>query len=359
MSYCETCSTEYETTKKFCKICGSNLVAIKQDNENLSSSILDDKISDYDQTNDCENEFNSSVIETEKVINNISDDSKDALNGQSTPPIVSINEISSPLNYSVVTDIDCVTTSPVESEQIKDRQDDGDFFHHDNNHKEDLPSSDIHDNRELESLQKSSSPDQANTLKSNSESSFATNTNSRNSVFKSIGTVINGNFNRASVIKPIVIVMLSILLIGVGYWVYIKYSSVNIPQLKTNGLTSNKQQVVTVQSKTPNQVFEVIKKANLTKDIGLFMSCYSTKFKLLDNKKRDTLTGWHKYDYNSLNYDIKGLTIHKDKASGIVEWVFSAHSKDTKKTISISTLYNVVLEKENDGIWKIVFLEKL
>jgi len=89
------------------------------------------------------------------------------------------------------------------------------------------------------------------------------------------------------------------------------------------------------------------------------MSCYSTKFKLLDNKKRDTLTSWHKYDYNSLNYDIKGLTIHKDKASGIVEWVFSAHSKDTKKTISISTLYNVVLEKENDGIWKIVFLEKL
>ena len=371
MSYCETCSTEYENCKIYCKICGSKLVTIKAEDENLSSTSLDNQRSDCDQENERENAFNPPVIETEKVINDISDNSREPLTVQSTPSIVAINETSSPLDYSVIARIEAIneisspldysaiarndydTTSPVVSEPINDS-------HSDKNLKEDLPASDIHDICKEESLQTLSLSDQANTSKSNPESSSATNTSLRIPFSKSIRTAITEKLHRVSVIKPLVIVMLSILLIGIGYWIYIKYLPVNILSLKTKGPTSIKQQqVVTLQSQAPNQVFETIKKANLTKDINLFMSCYSPKFKLLDSKKRDTLTNWNQYDYNALNYDIKGLTIHKDKASGIVEWIFSVQTKDTKKTFSKSILYNVVLEKTSDGTWKIVFLEKL
>lgn len=353
MSYCEACSTEYENCKIYCKICGSKLVTIKSDDENLSSSSLDNPRSDCDQENERENASNSPVTEAEKIINDISDNSKEPLTSQSTPSIEAINEISSPLDYSVIARNDYNTTSPVVSEPINDS-------HSDKNLKEDLPASDIHDICKEESLQTLSLSDQANTSKSNSESSSATNTSLRIPFLKSIRTAINEKLHRVSVMKPLVIVMLSILLIVIGYWIYIKYLPVNILSLKTKGPTSIKQQqVVTLQSQAPNQVFETIKKANLTKDINLFMSCYSPKFKLLDSKKRDTLTNWNQYDYNALNYDIKGLTIHKDKASGIVEWIFSVQTKDTKKTLSKSILYNVVLEKTSDGIWKIVFLEKL
>ena len=91
----------------------------KGENENLSSTSLDNQRSDCDQENERENAFNPPVIETEKVINDISDNSREPLTVQSTPSIVAINETSSPLDYSVIARIEAINEISPENVPFK------------------------------------------------------------------------------------------------------------------------------------------------------------------------------------------------------------------------------------------------
>ena len=68
-------------------------------------------------------------------------------------------------------------------------------------------------------------------------------------------------------------------------------------------------------------VFENIRRANLQKNIDLFMSCFSRDFNDAEGKRKDTLKIWETFNYHDLSYDLKKQTISGDRADVRLEWV--------------------------------------
>lgn len=104
------------------------------------------------------------------------------------------------------------------------------------------------------------------------------------------------------------------------------------------------------------KVFEAIKQANITKDINLFLSCYSTVFPNLEEKKEKTIRTWKDMDITSLNFMIRDLIAHQNITEVTIDWQITARSTDSGQTETFNTTNNVVLQKEGDQ-WKIVNLK--
>jgi ketosteroid isomerase-like protein/RNA polymerase subunit RPABC4/transcription elongation factor Spt4 len=100
------------------------------------------------------------------------------------------------------------------------------------------------------------------------------------------------------------------------------------------------------------ELLEKIRRANLRKDIDLFMSCYSTDFKDRETRERTTLKYWDNFNYLDLSYDIKSHSISGDAAKARVEWSIRIAPRSGGKTQESKTLLDVVLKKE-DNDWKI------
>jgi len=100
------------------------------------------------------------------------------------------------------------------------------------------------------------------------------------------------------------------------------------------------------------ELLEKIRRANLRKDIDLFMSCYSTDFKDRDARERTTLKYWDNFNYLDLSYDIKSHSISGDAAKARVEWSIRIAPRIGGKGQESKTLLDVVLKKE-DNDWKI------
>ena len=99
-------------------------------------------------------------------------------------------------------------------------------------------------------------------------------------------------------------------------------------------------------------VFENIRRANLQKDIGLFMSCFSRDFSGAEGKRKDTLKMWETFNYQDLSYDLKKQTISGDMADVRLEWVVRTSERTGGKLRDGRTVLDVTLKKE-DGHWKI------
>ena len=100
------------------------------------------------------------------------------------------------------------------------------------------------------------------------------------------------------------------------------------------------------------KLFENIRRANLKKDIDLFMSCYSAGFKDQEGKKRETLKNWENFTYINLSYNLKEHTISGDTAGIRVEWVIHFYPKEGNQPQESKTVLDVTLNREPDG-WKI------
>ena len=99
-------------------------------------------------------------------------------------------------------------------------------------------------------------------------------------------------------------------------------------------------------------VFENIRRANLQKNIDLFMSCFSRDFKGAERKRKDTLKMWETFNYHDLSYDLKKQTISGDTADVRLEWVIRTSERVGGKPNNGRTVLDVTLKRE-DGYWKI------
>jgi hypothetical protein len=104
------------------------------------------------------------------------------------------------------------------------------------------------------------------------------------------------------------------------------------------------------------KVFENIKQANMTKDINLFLSCYSTAFPNMEEKKDKTLQTWKDMDITALSYSMRDLISQQNSAEVTIDWQIISKSADSGKTETFNTTNNVVLQREG-GQWKIVDLK--
>lgn len=110
------------------------------------------------------------------------------------------------------------------------------------------------------------------------------------------------------------------------------------------------------REKEIRKLFETIKQANLTKDINLFISCYSMDFPDIEEKKNKTLQNWEAMDLNALNYSMRDLSFHQNTAEVTIDWLITTRWTENDQVETINTTNKVILRKEGDQ-WKIANLK--
>jgi ketosteroid isomerase-like protein/RNA polymerase subunit RPABC4/transcription elongation factor Spt4 len=106
------------------------------------------------------------------------------------------------------------------------------------------------------------------------------------------------------------------------------------------------------------ELLEKIRKANLEKDIHLFMSCYSKDFKEWEEKKKTTLESWGNFNFLNLTYDLKTCSISGNVVIARVEWLIRFSQKNGGTSQDSKTALEVTLKKE-EGAWKIEGIKSL
>jgi hypothetical protein len=99
-------------------------------------------------------------------------------------------------------------------------------------------------------------------------------------------------------------------------------------------------------------LFENVRKANLQKNIDLFMSCFSRDFKGKDGKRLDALKMWENFNYLDLTYDLKNKSISGDTSHIRLEWLVKTSQRGSGKIQEGKTLLDVTLKRE-ENLWKI------
>jgi len=161
---------------------------------------------------------------------------------------------------------------------------------------------------------------------------------------------------RPSALATAAVILL--LLIGLGYLFWQRY-----PQ--SNRITSTESTSPALPSPPDPQtvakneeaekigsVFDNIRRANLQKNIDLFMSCFSRDFSGTERKRKDTLKIWETFNYHDLSYDFKKQTIVGDVADVRLEWVVKTSERAGGKPHNGRTVLDVTLKREGDT-WKI------
>ncbi len=163
---------------------------------------------------------------------------------------------------------------------------------------------------------------------------------------------------------------IAVLCIAAGYLLWSTYShvvpskpdsTVISPSIK-EASTPPPASVVALPSVAPHagaeeidkikSLLENIRKANLTKDIDLFLSCYSKDFKDREGKKKSTLESWDTFNFLDLTYDLRNHSVSGDIVRARVEWIVRFSSKGGGQSQETKTMLDVVFKKE-DGTWKI------
>ena len=167
-----------------------------------------------------------------------------------------------------------------------------------------------------------------------------------------------GNFLRP---LPLMIVGgIFILVIALGYFLWGKPSSSGTPL--SQEITSPSVGTTSPQSQSPvskkeeaekiRSLFENIRQANLKKNIGLFMACYSRDFEDKEGKRLAALATWENFNYLNLSYYLKKQIITGDTADVRVEWLITTSPKAGGQPQDTRTVLNVMLSRE-EGNWKI------
>ena len=151
-----------------------------------------------------------------------------------------------------------------------------------------------------------------------------------------------------------------ILMVALGYFLWQKPSSLS-PTLSKEiaatpaGTPSPQGQSPVSKNEEAEKIrvlFENIRQANLKKNIGLFMSCYSHDFEDKEGKRLAVLETWENTNDLDLSYHLKKQTITGDTADVRVEWLIRTSPKAGGKPQDSRTVLHVMLSRE-EGNWKI------
>jgi len=148
--------------------------------------------------------------------------------------------------------------------------------------------------------------------------------------------------------------------VALGYLFWQKPSSSSTPVSKeiaspSAGTPSPQSHPPVSENKEVEKIralFDNIRQANLKKNIGLFMSCYSRDFEDKEGKRLAVLETWENLNYLDLSYHLKKQSITGDAADVRVEWFIKTSPKAGGQPQNNRTVLNVTLCRE-EGNWKI------
>jgi cell fate (sporulation/competence/biofilm development) regulator YmcA (YheA/YmcA/DUF963 family) len=175
------------------------------------------------------------------------------------------------------------------------------------------------------------------------------------------GNVVSPEF-AGGLLRPLTLttgIVILLLILAGGYLLWQRYpQSIRPASIETtsslSSLPSPDPPTVTENEEVEKigSVFETIKRANLQKNIDLFMSCFSRDFTGAEGKRKDTLKVWETFNYHDLSYDLKKQTISGDTADVRLEWVVRTSERVGGKPQNGKAVLDVTLKRE-DGHWKI------
>lgn len=99
-------------------------------------------------------------------------------------------------------------------------------------------------------------------------------------------------------------------------------------------------------------LLEKIKRANLEKDIHLFLFCYAKDYKDREGKKRSTLESWENFNFLDLTFNLESFALTGNIARARVAWSARFTPKGGGPPQESQTNLDVVFKKE-EGNWKI------
>jgi hypothetical protein len=106
------------------------------------------------------------------------------------------------------------------------------------------------------------------------------------------------------------------------------------------------------------KVLNVLRDAQLKKNITEFMSVYSTTFPGFDEKREKTTESWENYDYVNLVFTVdKVQSIDADNALAWVTWYMDLRNRKNQELSSATQTYQVRFVKEL-GHWRIRQIEE-
>jgi hypothetical protein len=167
-------------------------------------------------------------------------------------------------------------------------------------------------------------------------------------------SVLSHSRNRNSLLSPLnLAVACVIVVIGVlGYQWTTRSGDALVSTSAVSSSADNASQGEAQEIERIKALLENIRKANLQKNIDLFMSCYALDFKDRESKKRSTLENWKDLHYLDLSYNVKNQILSGDTADIEVEWwIKTSRDKDGPPQEGI-TVVNASLKKE-EGNWRI------
>jgi hypothetical protein len=163
---------------------------------------------------------------------------------------------------------------------------------------------------------------------------------------------------------------IAIICIAAGYLLWSTYSHVVTKKPDSNAIPPSKEKasspaptssVIPPSSALPTEVEEIekirnllenVRKANLVKDIDLFLLCYSNDFKDREGKKKSTLESWENFNFLDLTYDLVTHSVSGNAVKARVAWLVRFSPKSGGQPQESKTTLDVIFKKE-DAIWKI------
>ena len=163
---------------------------------------------------------------------------------------------------------------------------------------------------------------------------------------------------------------IAIICIAAGYLLWSTYSHIVTKKPDSNTTPFSKEEAsspvvassgIPPSSPSPTEAEEIEKiknllenvtKANLRKDIDLFLSCYSKDFKDREGKKKSTLESWENFNFLDLTYDLVTHSVSGNMVRARVEWLVRFSPKSGGQPQESKTTLDVIFKKE-DSTWKI------
>jgi len=108
-----------------------------------------------------------------------------------------------------------------------------------------------------------------------------------------------------------------------------------------------------------SEVLNNLQKAQMKKDISLYMKSFSDSFPSMEDKRRKVLAIWKIYDYTVLQYDLEKITpLDTKNALAQVRWTLETRKRTNQVNEKFTQSYKVWFSWTDEG-WRIKNLEEL
>lgn len=129
------------------------------------------------------------------------------------------------------------------------------------------------------------------------------------------------------------------------------------PSISKEGAAAGADQELSPKEEMEEVLFN-LRKAQIEKDIDLYMSCFSPSYPDLEQRRDNTLKNWRAFEFSQMLFNFDDMQeVAPDSHIALITWDIQASNINTQKITNSTQQYKVWFVKER-GKWLIKSLEK-